>query len=386
MSGVKESDKGALYLALEMIRNVQDSLSTEDAAVVDSHVNDLESLLGVSTSNADDFKNYSYFPSSLSDVLAASTNTNLSSAPPSGGGGGGGGGGAVVVNATDDRLLPYNKSLDRAQSQPAFQSFVDLVSQKGFFNGVEPDSVEYFQRNAKLIAKFSQKVKAESANQEQQEKAREEEERLAREKEAEEEKEAGNAALCVKDYDGAIHHYTSAIDLAESSPNTHIYYSNRAAAYFQKKEYTDAMQDCEHAINLVPSYFKAHYRLGQTYDKLNDYEKAVKAYSMAVELDPNNAPYKESLTKAQNNFKEQQKKPKAAAGNSAVNPANLEGLMNPALLNNPMLQNMMKGMGGMEGIQNMMKEPKAQQMMQEMMSNPQMMQQAMSMMGNLGLK
>lgn len=361
-------DKAAVYLALELLRSKQDKLSPEGAAALEAHVNGLEELLGVSTSSPENFKTYSYFPKTLSDVLS------------------------VGANNPDEavRIAPYRETLETAQRNPTFQSFVDLVSQRGFFEGVEPDSMDYLKRNAKLIAKFAQKVNSEKASAQSAEQQFKNEEKESLEKEAEENKELGNQALGSKDFDGAIHHYTEAINLSSSGPNTHIYYSNRAAAYIYKKEFKDAVDDCQQAISLCPSYSKAYARLGQACEKLSDFEKAVKAYETAAELDSNNPAYKTVLAATKEKLKEHRRKPPTpppSAMDALAGGGGLEGLLqNPALLNNPMMQNMLSGVGGMEGISNMMKDPKAQQMMQQMMSNPQMMQQAMSMMGNLGLK
>ena len=54
---------------------------------------------------------------------------------------------------------------------------------------------------------------------------------------------AGNEALSAKNIDKAIECYTNAIAASPSGQNTHIYYSNRAAAYTMKEEYSQAVED-----------------------------------------------------------------------------------------------------------------------------------------------
>ena len=60
-------------------------------------------------------------------------------------------------------------------------------------------------------------------------------------------------------YEMAISSYTEAIALDDSN---HIYFSNRAAAYSNLKDYTEAVRDCEKSVEIDSSYSKAYSRMG----------------------------------------------------------------------------------------------------------------------------
>ena len=60
--------------------------------------------------------------------------------------------------------------------------------------------------------------------------------------------------------DEAIMHYTKSIAL---NPYSHIVFTNRSTAFKRHKEWQLMREDAEAAIELDPSYFKAHLRLGE---------------------------------------------------------------------------------------------------------------------------
>ena len=68
--------------------------------------------------------------------------------------------------------------------------------------------------------------------------------------------------------------------------NTHIYYSNRAAAHCYLTSYELAIEDCEQCIALSPTYVKGYTRLGQAYSGMKDFDNAIEAYKKCVELEP----------------------------------------------------------------------------------------------------
>ncbi|XP_076915914.1 small glutamine-rich tetratricopeptide repeat-containing protein 2-like [Bidens hawaiensis] len=69
----------------------------------------------------------------------------------------------------------------------------------------------------------------------------------------------GNKAMQSKVYVDAIELYTIAIALCD---NNAVYYCNRAAAYTQNNQHTEAIHDCNKAIEINPNYSKAYSRLG----------------------------------------------------------------------------------------------------------------------------
>lgn len=83
----------------------------------------------------------------------------------------------------------------------------------------------------------------------------------------------------VVQWDGAILHYSRAIDLC---PVDATLLSNRAAAYLQKRWYSQALSDADRAISLRPDWHRAWSRKGAALMGLKQFEDATKAYERAV--------------------------------------------------------------------------------------------------------
>lgn len=86
--------------------------------------------------------------------------------------------------------------------------------------------------------------------------------------------------------------FTEAIALA---PENHILYSNRAAAYTSKKDYTNALKDAEKTTELKPDWPKGWSRKGAALHGTRDLPGALEAYKKSSELDPNNAAVKKDI-------------------------------------------------------------------------------------------
>ena len=125
--------------------------------------------------------------------------------------------------------------------------------------------------------------------------------------EADQHKDLGNTHMSNKEYEKALKQYTLAISLSPNGPNSHVYFSNRAAAYCYLGQYSDAADDCLQSISLNPTYEKAHSRLGLSRFFLEDYHGAIKAYEKALELDPTNAASTSYLNKAKKKLEEGRK-------------------------------------------------------------------------------
>jgi tetratricopeptide (TPR) repeat protein len=102
-------------------------------------------------------------------------------------------------------------------------------------------------------------------------------------------KSQGNKAMARKLYDEAINFYSQALRLSPAGPSSHIYYTNRSAAFCHLGRYEDSESDAERALTLEPESSKAHSRLGLSRYFLRDYEGAVEAYESAVHYDPTNS-------------------------------------------------------------------------------------------------
>lgn len=126
-------------------------------------------------------------------------------------------------------------------------------------------------------------------------------------KEAEKQKTLGNTQMSNHQYDAALESYSKAIELSPDGPKSHVYYSNRAAALCYLERYEEAVADSELAIELNPTYGKAHARLGLSRFFMNDLEGSIDAYQTALKYEPDNAANKSYLSKAQLKLERQQK-------------------------------------------------------------------------------
>jgi tetratricopeptide (TPR) repeat protein len=118
------------------------------------------------------------------------------------------------------------------------------------------------------------------------------------EKEAEKYKMKGNTFMASKDYLSAVDAYTTSIDLCSEGKNSHVYFSNRAAALCYLERYEEAEEDSLKSLALNPSYGKAHARLGLSRFFMGDFEGAVQAYTDALKYDPDSTASKSYLAKA----------------------------------------------------------------------------------------
>ena len=343
---------------LESLKGKNSSVSDENLSKI---VNILESIPQVQESS-EHFENLSYYPTSLSDIFHAGVE-KLS-------------------------LVTTKVAADKAKSDTKYEKFVDVVSAKGFFDGCEEGSLDFLQRQAKLVSKFSQKAASVGPSREELE------------AQAEEKKTLGNSAMTTKDYELAIKYYSEALNLSPEGPNSHVYYSNRAAAYCYTNQQELSVLDCEAAIKLKDDFTKAFSRLGFSNFALQRYEEAVAAYEKVAQLEPDNKDHQETLRKARKKLEKSNQvstsstsssssggapdlsalagllgKNGGGGGSGGQMPAGLEGM-----LKNPSMKDAFDKMGGMDGLSSLMKDPSMLAMAQNMMKNPAMMQQAMSMM------
>jgi tetratricopeptide (TPR) repeat protein len=116
--------------------------------------------------------------------------------------------------------------------------------------------------------------------------------------EAEKLKSQGNSHMQCKEYQEAANCYTQALKLSPAGPNSHVYFSNRAAAMVSMKKFNQAILDSERSLALQPGYGKAHARLGLAHLLLGNYRQAMEAYTVALKYDPDNKSSKNYLEKA----------------------------------------------------------------------------------------
>ena len=91
-------------------------------------------------------------------------------------------------------------------------------------------------------------------------------------------KDLGNACLKAGDTEGAIVHYGIAIGMDE--PN-HIYYSNRSAAYQQKKQWKEAAADAEMVVKHNGNFAKGYLHLSRSLIQLHKFKEALEVVEKA---------------------------------------------------------------------------------------------------------
>lgn len=100
------------------------------------------------------------------------------------------------------------------------------------------------------------------------------------------EKESGNAAYRKKDFAAAISHYDKAIQL---DPSDMSFRTNKAAVYFEQKDYQKCIEECQQAIEVgrenradFKLIAKAYARMAGAYVKLGDYPNARTFYQKSL--------------------------------------------------------------------------------------------------------
>jgi small glutamine-rich tetratricopeptide repeat-containing protein alpha len=337
-----------IYAIIEYLNCLKASGTNEDT--IDTVVGLLESEFSIATT-PETFAELSTFPLTLPEVITA---------------------GKKALG-----FQQLSTSLEAAKGDPKYATFCDAVIKRGYFEGAPEGSMEWYQRSARLLQKYRQKVQGSGPS------------KAELEQKAEEAKLRGNAAISAKDFDGAIAAYTEALTLSSDGPNSHVYYSNRAAAYCYQSKYQESVNDCLSSVTLAPDYVKAYSRLGLSYFFLEQYAEAVDAYEKAAELEPDNKATQDSLRQARSKLKKVKSSTSSSQPLTAASGEDIPGLPGGAaglggMMDNPAMKRALDQMGGPSALAGMMKDPNMMAMAQQMMKDPAMMQQAMSMFGGAG--
>lgn len=292
------SDKKTIYAIIEQLNRMK--ASSGDEGAIATAIESLSNTFGVSLENASDKENLSIGAKSLASIV--------------------------------EGIPTIGETIATAKADNRFQKYLNNLTQKGAFQKYEEGSPGYIALMGTIASKFLEKYAPQPVEDDSDE---EDEVTYSDEdlKKAEDLKASGNDLLKAKKYQEAVDLYTQAIETVPKGPNSHIYYSNRAAAYSFLKDYELALPDCKKSIELEPSYVKSYSRAGQAYFNLEEYENAVEMYSKCVELDPMTQTHKDSLERAQR---------KVDGGSSMANMGGMDGMDD--------LASMMQGAGGLEGL------------------------------------
>lgn len=262
----------------------------------------------------------------------------------------------AAVGLSQLQARPRHEAEDDISKSPLFDQFLQAVKAKGFFKDPENDTpltdpkedferlkrkqLVYQERFQKVVAKFRTKLSLQADKSGDGDaalsdlqytrrlrnclKARKEhtDQQLSKSfssvtrlapgstshedlQEAERLKNVGNAHMQQKDYQSASQAYTQALRLSPAGPNSHVYFSNRAAALLSMKKFKEAIGDSERSLALKPDYGKAHARLGLAHFLLGDYRQALEAYKIALKHEPDNKSSRSYLEKAQKRLAKQ---------------------------------------------------------------------------------
>eukprot|EP00475_Leptophrys_vorax_P032893 TRINITY_DN5128_c0_g1_i1.p1 TRINITY_DN5128_c0_g1~~TRINITY_DN5128_c0_g1_i1.p1 ORF type:complete len:614 (-),score=186.52 TRINITY_DN5128_c0_g1_i1:64-1905(-) len=107
----------------------------------------------------------------------------------------------------------------------------------------------------------------------------------------------GDAAFKKKDFALAVVHYTQAINLeaknddksdekAQGPSELCKLYSNRCGAFYELRQFEDALRDADLIIALSPNWSKGYFRKGKALEGLVKFEEALEAHSKAFEIEP----------------------------------------------------------------------------------------------------
>ncbi|OWY99017.1 Heat shock protein, partial [Phytophthora megakarya] len=104
----------------------------------------------------------------------------------------------------------------------------------------------------------------------------------------------GNNAFKLRQFHEAKKLYTQALQLQNSN---HLLFGNRSAVCFQLKEYRQALDDANKAIELSPNWAKAYLRKAAACESLQLLSEAIAAYEKVLRLDDKSPEAKKAATK-----------------------------------------------------------------------------------------
>lgn len=111
-----------------------------------------------------------------------------------------------------------------------------------------------------------------------------------------EEKDKGNASFKAEDYQGALHHYSRAIEIV---PNLTAAIANRALVYIKMGKFSLAEKDTDNILKNNPRDTKALLRRGLARKSLGRFDEAATDFQNVLKLDKANREAQSSLAECQ---------------------------------------------------------------------------------------
>lgn len=94
----------------------------------------------------------------------------------------------------------------------------------------------------------------------------------------------GLSYYSLNSYDSAIAYYNKAILANDQEP---YYFHNRGEAYFQSRQYQNAINDFEHSNTMFPDSAREYFNLALSYSYLKNYTKAADVFKQSINKEKN---------------------------------------------------------------------------------------------------
>lgn len=109
---------------------------------------------------------------------------------------------------------------------------------------------------------------------------------------ANEAKAEGNRSFAAGEYEAALAHYASALEIAPEDPMSNevrsMCFANRAVCCYKLRKYDETVKESTKALELNPAYLKALVKRAEARERLEQFEEAIADMNKVLELEPSN--------------------------------------------------------------------------------------------------
>lgn len=109
---------------------------------------------------------------------------------------------------------------------------------------------------------------------------------------ANEAKGEGNKSFVAGEYEAALAHYASALEIAPDDPMANevrsMCFANRAVCYYKLSKYAETVKESTKALELNPAYIKALIKRAEAHERLEQFEEAIADMNKVLELEASN--------------------------------------------------------------------------------------------------